>query len=207
MQAWRLPKPAIRRLIAQSAGGVVEYVLSFSPWIAFGVFASALDWRVGVVAAFVIQIALARSLSRKQQLDLLSVGTLIFFGAMSGIALLRPHSSIHHWIPALSAGALAVIAGGSLLAARPFTLAIARRNTPEALWSHPEFVRLNRFLTSVWTASFAAAASACALLIWLVKNSTGPVVIANAAALGTAFYVTRRTVRSAEARASLAGLM
>jgi transposase len=88
---------------------------------------------------------LARSLIRKHQLDLLS-------------------------IPALSTGALAAIALVSLLAAKPFTLAIVRRTTPEALWSRPEFISLNRFLTSVWAASFAAAAIACALVIDLVKH-------------------------------------
>jgi hypothetical protein len=123
----------------------VEYVLSFSPWIAFAVFSSAVNWRVGVIVAFVTQAVLARSLIRKHQLDLLS-------------------------IPALSTGALAAIALVSLLAAKPFTLAIVRRTTPEALWSRPEFISLNRFLTSVWAASFAAAAIACALVIDLVKH-------------------------------------
>jgi hypothetical protein len=59
----------------------------------------------------------------------------------------------------------------------------------------------------VWAASFAATAIACALLIGLVRNSTGPVVIATVAALAAAFYVTRRAVKGAEARAARAGLM
>ncbi len=178
----------------------------FSPWIAFAVFSSAVNWRVGVIVAFVTQIALALSLIRRQQLDLLSIGTLIFFGAMSVLALISPHSSVHRWIPVLAAGALAVISISSLLVGRPFTLAIARRGTPETVWSRPELIRLNEFLTSVWAASFMAAAIARALLIGFVTNYAGPVVIANAVALLAAFFVTRRTVKSAEARAAAAGL-
>lgn len=188
-------------------GAILEYLVNFFPWIAFGVFSAAVSWRVGVSVAFVVQLALALSLIRKHQLDLLSIGTLIFFGAMTGIGLISPHSSVHRWIPALSAGALAVISISSLLAARPFTLAIARRRTPEALWSRPEFISLNHFLTSVWAASFTAAAIAGALLIGLVKNNTGPVVIANVVALLGAFYITRKAVKSAQARAAAAGLM
>lgn len=187
--------------------GDIEYVLSFSPWIAFGVLSSVGNWRIGVIGAFIVQALLAGSLIRKRQLDMLSVGTLTFFGAMSLIALISPESSVHRWIPALSAGALALISVCSLLVRQPFTLAIARRSTPETLWSHPEFIGMNRFLTSVWAASFTAAAIAGALLIGLLKNNTAPVVIANVAALLVAFYVTRRIVTRAEARASAAGLM
>jgi hypothetical protein len=185
----------------------VEYIVSFSPWIAYGAVASVLDWRAGAICAAVVQAVVAVSLIRKQELDVLSIGTLIFFGALSAIALISPHSPIHRWIPALSAGGLAVIAATSLLVGEPFTLAIARRTTPTELWTHPEFIRLNRFLTSVWAASFASAAIASTLLIALAKNETSLVIIANVVAVVTAFAVTRRTVRKAEARAAEAGLI
>ncbi len=185
----------------------MEYVLSFSPWIAYAVLSSAVSWRVGVVVALIAQALLAVSLIRKRQLDPLSIGTLVFFAVMSVIALISSGSSIHRWIPALSAGALAVIALSSLLVRRPFTLAIARRTAPETLWSHPEFISMNRFLTSVWAASFTSSAVACVLLIGLASGETGLLVAANIAALLIAFYVTRTTVKKAEARAAAAGLM
>jgi hypothetical protein len=183
------------------------YVLNFSPWIAFFALSSIVNWRVGVVVALVTQALLALALIRRRQLDLLSIGTLVFFGAMSAVALASPNSSIHRWIPALSAGALAIISAVSLLAGQPFTLAIARRSTPEAVRSRPEFLELNRFLTSVWAASFTALAITCALLIGFVKNDAAPVVIANVVVLVIAFRITHRTVKKAEARAVAAGLM
>jgi hypothetical protein len=185
----------------------MAYGLSFSPWIAYGVVSAALTWRAGVYAALIVQVALAGLLWRRRQLDALSVGTLTFFAAMSGVALASPHAAIHRWMAALSAGALATIALASLLVGQPFTLAIARRTTPAELWDHPEFIRLNRFITSVWTVGFLAAAGGCSLAIALLRNDTATIIGANAVALLGAAYVTRRAVKHAEARAAAAGLM
>jgi ABC-type amino acid transport substrate-binding protein len=184
----------------------VTFLLSFSPWIAYAALSSVASWRVGVIVAVLVQVAVAVPLVRKRQIDLLSLGTFVFFGAMSVVALASPDSTVHRWIPALSAGALAVIAGSSLLAGRPFTLTIARRTTPQALWSRPEFIRINQFLTSVWGASFACSAIVCALLIGLVKADTVFVVLANVAAFAIPFYVTRTTVTRAQQKAAAAGL-
>src|SRR5439155_3546112 len=138
-------------------------------------------------------------------LDVLSVGTLAFFAAMSAVALASPHAAIHRWMATLSAGALAVIALAPLLVKRPFTLGIARRTTPAELWDHPEFLRLNRFITSVWTVGFLVAAGGCSLAIALLRDDTGAIIATNAVALLGAAYVTRRTVKRAEARAAAAG--
>ena len=185
----------------------MTYLVSFSPWIAYAILSSAANWRVGVIVAAVLQAVLALSLIRRRQLDVLSVGTLTFFAAMSAIALIAPHSTIHRWIPALSAGALAVIAITSLLVGRPFTLAIARRTAPRAVWGHPEFLRLNRFLTSVWGASFACSAVASALLIGLADSGSGPVIAVNVAGFVVPLYITHKTVGRAQARAEAAGLV
>jgi len=117
--------------------GAIAYAHSFSPWITYGAVSASLTWRAGVYAALIVQVALAASLSRRRELDALSIGTLAFFGAMSGVALASPHAAIHRWIAALSAGALAVIALASLAVGQPFTLAIARRSTPAELWEPP----------------------------------------------------------------------
>jgi hypothetical protein len=185
----------------------MSYVLGFSPWLGYAPLSSVASWRDAVIAALLVQAVLAVSLIRKRQLEVLSVGTLMFFAAMSLVALISPGSAVHRWIPALSAGALAVIAGTSLIAGRPFTLAIARRSAPRAIWAHPEFIDLNRFLTSVWAAGFASSAIASGLLIGLVKNDTDPLVLANVAGFLIPLLITRAAVRNAEARAVTAGLL
>jgi hypothetical protein len=187
--------------------GATAYALSFSPWIAYGAFSASLTWRAGVYAALIVQAALAAWLVRRRELDALSVGTLTFFAALSAVALVSPHAAIHRWLAALSAGALASIAVVSLVVRQPFTLAIARRSTPAELWEHPEFIRLNRFITSVWAVGFLVAAAGCSLAIALLRDDTLGIVAANAVALLGAAYITRRTVKRAEARAAAAGLM
>jgi hypothetical protein len=114
---------------------------------------------------------------------------------------------VHRWLAAISAGALAAIAIASLLVHQPFTLAIARRETPRELWDHPEFVRINTLISSVWAGAFAATAIASALLIGYVKNDTAPLIVANAVFVAGAFAFTNRTVRHARARARSVGLM
>jgi len=185
----------------------MAYALSFSPWIAYGVVSASLTWRADVYAALIVQVALAAALLRRRELDALSVGTLAFFAAMTGVALASPHAAIHRWMAALSAGALAAIALASLIIRQPFTLAIARRSTPAELWDHPEFIRLNRFITSVWTIGFLAAAAGCSLAIALFRDDTAAIIGANVVALFGAGYMTRHSVKRAEARAAAAGLM
>jgi hypothetical protein len=200
--AHALGRCAIARVVA-----AVGYALSFSPWIAYGVVSASLTWRAGVYAALIVQLALAAWLLRRRELDALSVGTLAFFAAMSAVALASPQAAIHRWLAVLSAGALALIALASLAVRQPFTLAIARRSTPPELWDHPEFMRLNRYITAVWSVAFVGAAGGCSLAIGLLRDDTGAIIAANAVALLGAGYVTRRTVKRAEARAGAAGLM
>ena len=64
--------------------GAIAYALSFSPWITYGAVSASLTWRAGVYAALIVQVALAASLSRRRELDALSVGTLAFFGDERG---------------------------------------------------------------------------------------------------------------------------
>jgi hypothetical protein len=49
---------------------------------------------------------------------------------------------------------LTVIALGSMLFKRPFTMDYAKKHVPEALWTHPRFVRKNYIITGVWAVYF-----------------------------------------------------
>jgi uncharacterized membrane protein len=198
-------KPAPENAELKEAG--MSYLLSFAAWIAYAILGSISSWRTGVEVALIIQAVLVVDLMRKGELDILSVGTLIFFGAMTILALTSPHTSAHKYIPAISAGALAVIAGASLLVDRPFTMEIAKRTTPESLWSHPRFIKTNRFLTAVWAASFACSAIVSALLIALVHSYTVPLVIVQVAGFVVPFRITQSTVAKARARAAEHGIV
>jgi hypothetical protein len=154
----------------------VTYLRSFAPWIVYAVL-SSVDWRIGTVAAAVAGGVLVVDQRRKHDLDLLTGVTFAFFVVMAVIALAAPHSGLHHWTQALSAGTLAVISWGSLLARQPFTLSIARRSTPKEYWNTPRFLHINQVLTAVWAASFTASCIVCALIIHADPGSAALIVV------------------------------
>jgi hypothetical protein len=150
---------------------VMNYLRSFAPWIVYGVL-SSWDWRIATVAAAIGAGALVVDQLRKRALDLLDSGTFTFFTIMAVVAIVRPNSGLHNWTWALSYGTLAIIAAGSLLIRRPFTLAMARRNTPREVWEAPLFLHANAVITGVWAVSFGATAVGCALIVLADHNST-----------------------------------
>jgi hypothetical protein len=84
--------------------------------------------------------------------------------APTAFAFAAPHSAVHHYAGALAIAWLAVTAWGTLAVRRPFTLGIARRSVPQAVWHTRAFLRINTVITTAWALSFtltAAAIAAC----------------------------------------------
>jgi hypothetical protein len=178
----------------------VTYLRSFAPWILYAVL-SSFDRRIGMVAAAVAAALLVADQRRRHDLDLLTIVTFAFFVVMAVIALVAPHSGLHHWTPALSGGVLAVIAGGSIALRQPFTLAIARRSTPEEYWHTPVFLHINAIISGVWAVCFAASAVACALVIHTAPGSTAPLVVTQVAGFVVPAVFTKRYTERVRAAA------
>lgn len=144
----------------------MSYLRTFLPWIVYAVVPSDY-WQWAAAAALCVSMT---EILRKRRGGwswdsmIIEVGSAIFFAALALTAFIDPTSPLHPYTPAVSSGVLAVIAGLSLATGRPFTLGIAKRQTPREFWDHPGFVRVNRVITSVWTASFVAGCIALALL-------------------------------------------
>jgi hypothetical protein len=120
-----------------SEGPVALVDPGFAPWIAYAVL-SSFDWRIAIYTAAALATVGVIRQRREHDLNLLIGVTCVFFVVMAILALVAPHSGLHHWTPALSLATLAVIAFGSLVVHRPFTLPIARRSTPEEYWHTPD---------------------------------------------------------------------
>jgi hypothetical protein len=152
------------------------YVMGFAPWIIWAVLSGS-NWRVGLCAAALAALVLVIRACRRHDLDLLTGVTFLFFAVMTVIALADPKSGLHDWTTALSAGALAVIAWGSLAVRQPFTLSIAKKQVPEEAWGHPLFIRTNDVITAVWAGAFTLSCLACALIVHTnPKDSTALIV-------------------------------
>jgi hypothetical protein len=149
----------------------VTYVRSFAPWILYAAL-SSLDWRVGMCAAAVAAAALLLDSARKRDLDLLGEVTCAFFVVMAAVSLSDPRSAVQHWVCALAAGTLAAVALVSLAVRRPFTLALARRETPREYWTSPFFMHVNIVISAVWAAAFTCSATACAVVVSYAHANT-----------------------------------
>lgn len=116
-----------------------------APWAAWWSLAPLDDPRaraLGALAAWWITQAL-------EKLELKAVDAV--FAVFFTLQLLHP---VPAWGLELNA-LLLVMAAGSLLLRRPFTLGYAREETDPGVWTHPEFLRANYIIAMVWTLAFA----------------------------------------------------
>jgi hypothetical protein len=134
--------------------------VGFVPWIIFWVVSSPSTWEWATLGALVAAVILAIPSAERGNLKILDLGSIAFFGLLSLLALFLNRSELD-WVEdysqAISSGALAVIAFGSL-AFVPFTEQYARESAPPEVWGSPAFKRTNRLLTTMWGAVFALSA-------------------------------------------------
>ena len=151
----------------------MSYLRSFRPWIAYAIDSSLVDWRA---AAALGLLASVREVHRQQaehgEADDLTVTTRWFFLGLTILSLARPDAPLHRYTPALSLLALGAAATWSLVEGQPFTLAIAKRTTPEELWDVALFRQANVTITTVWAASFLVTAAVCAAALYLAPAAT-----------------------------------
>jgi hypothetical protein len=179
----------------------VSYLRTFAPWIVYAVIPGA-HWQWGALAALAVSVAVVAEQTRSgrpMRAQILEIGSAVFFTVLTVVAFVAPDSGVHPYAPALSAGALALIAGTSLLIGKPFTLGIAKQTTPPEFWDQPMFLRANVVLSSVWTASFVigCAATAAAHAAPAARTAVQVAVFA-APLIFTLRYVARVRARVAE---------
>ncbi|HEY0494997.1 MAG TPA: hypothetical protein VGD48_04580 [Kutzneria sp.] len=139
----------------------MSYLRGFVPWIAFAVL-SSLGWQWGALAGLVLAVALFVDGRRKgTPLDtqVLEISTMAYFAVLTVFALLVPASPVQHFVGAISMAWLALTAWGGLVVRQPFTLGIAKQQTPKELWGHPVFRRINVVITTVWAIAFTLTAA------------------------------------------------
>ncbi|NMI58085.1 MULTISPECIES: hypothetical protein [unclassified Streptomyces] len=132
------------------------YLRGFIPWIVAGV-VSSFDWRWGAIAGLVSGLLLLlQDRFRGVGLDalILEISTVVYFVVVGAVAVADPGSALADHTDVVSFGWLTATAWGTLAIRRPFTLGIAKRQTPPEYWDMPEFVRVNNHITSAWGAGF-----------------------------------------------------
>jgi hypothetical protein len=148
-------------------------MLSFVPWVIFGVAAGPGTWELGVGCALLASIGLVildlasgreRTGSGRVNLrapKLLDIGTVAFFLALVIVGLIVDRQALivlEDYAQAISSGALALIVLLSMAVGHPFTEQYAREEVPEEYWHTPVFRRTMFIMSGVWGAIFAAIA-------------------------------------------------
>lgn len=87
-------------------------------------------------------------------LDVLGVA---FFAVLAAVGLVADAGTVHFlevWAGELTNVVLAVFVLGTIVARRPFTVAYAKKETPEEHWGSPLFMRVNYVISGVWAGAF-----------------------------------------------------
>ena len=146
----------------------MAYLRSFLPWIAVSVLVGTIDIRYALLAGLVLALALI-VVQRRAGSDwaalVIETGAALYFAVCTAAAFAAPDSGLV--TDYSSAGAslwLALLAWGSLVIGKPFTMGIARTTVPAEHWDSPLFRRVNTVITAVWAAAFTVGGAGSAWL-------------------------------------------
>ncbi len=177
------------------AGGSAIFI-ALVPWVVFTILAQHVSLELGSIVALGAAAVIALPGVRAGRPKALELGAVVTFAAFAVVSLIvAPHTGtdVARYARGIAAAALAVIAFASLLFV-PFTEQYARERVDERLWDSPRFKAVNRKLTAMWGAVFAAMVPfhilagaldrpgtnilfnwvvPVALVMWAAKRSTG----------------------------------
>jgi hypothetical protein len=138
-------------------------VMGFAPWIIFSViegpgrFAAAAGAAFGA-ALLILVVGAVVGMGAK----LLDLAAIAFFAVLLSLGLVVGHDAhvwLERWSGEISNVMIVLVAVGSILVHRPFTLQYARETTERDHWDSPLFVHINYVLTWVWVGSFFVTAA------------------------------------------------
>ncbi len=157
----------------------MNYLRGFIPWIAFAI-VSGFSWQWAALVGLVGSVGLLiQARVKKIPLDsqILELSTLVYFAALTALAFSQPNSGLHNYTGAISMGWLALTAFGGLALRRPFTLGIAKLQTPMELWDTPVFKKVNYVITSVWAVAFLVTAIVLAIFDAVRVGETVSIIV------------------------------
>jgi hypothetical protein len=162
------PLDKLRKLVSSPLAGI-------APWVVMSILSGVTSFEVAVglaLATSVVFLVLGRLTGATiKLLEVADVGFFVALIVVGAVASERVTDWLETWSGELSNVALVVIAAGSMLIRRPFTLAYAREEAPRELWDNPVFIRTNYIITGFWAAAFVVAAVSGAIGDAVLDNS------------------------------------
>lgn len=179
----------------------MQIVISFAPWIVYGILDGTSGWRVALVAGLVTSLAtLALKVRRHEPADVLSLGGVAFFALMLLASPLMAGTGLEAWTQTVSHGWIAAIMWLSIAVRRPFTLVFSTSEAPAEMLGTPEFLRFNDIITAMWAISFTLGTGVLVLLGSDTGTALTTVVVA--ASIVTPIVVMQRYIAHVTAEPS-----
>jgi hypothetical protein len=148
--------------------GVLDRVMAnplvgLSPWILYSLVEGENRLELSAALALGLAVAiLAVNWIKGSSPKMLEYSDVVYFAGLAVVVALSD-AATHRWLELwggeVANVALLVIALGSVVVRRPFTLQYAREDTPREYWDQPEFLRVNYLISWVWIVAFAIEAA------------------------------------------------
>jgi hypothetical protein len=138
-------------------------LVGLSPWILYALVEG--NNRLELSAALALGLALVVLFAnwiRGSSPKMLEFSDVVYFAGLAVVVAFASASTkawLELWGGEVANIALLVIALGSILIRRPFTLQYAREDAPEEWWHEPRFLRVNYQLSWVWVIAFGIEAA------------------------------------------------
>ncbi|HUQ62768.1 MAG TPA: hypothetical protein VM121_03325 [Acidimicrobiales bacterium] len=133
-----------------------------APWIVFSLLAGPQRLEESVLLALLTAVILfVLNLLEGETFKALALSDIIFFAGLAIVVALAGEDELawlEVWANEISNVAFVVIAAGSILLRKPFTLPYARDKVDPSQWNEPEFIHTNYVIAWVWTGAFTVAA-------------------------------------------------
>ncbi len=169
-------------------------LLSFAPWVLFSVFTGLMSVTIAALVGFLAELLLTIRNGVKHQLKLFELGSLVFFFALTMSSLFVASTWLTMWARELGNITLFLLALGSILIGKPFTLQYARESVDQQYWDSPQFFTINVVISWVWCATFAVMTTSAGVVILarmhenLLFNWLLPIIVPLLALLFTIWY-------------------
>ena len=144
-------------------------MISFAPWLVLKIvsvlpFADPLTMlKAALVIAFAV--SLYQSLRSKVR-GFIFWGTIFFFSFCFVAVVLMSNMWVIGHLGMLSQLNMNVMAWGSMLFKRPFTIDYAKQCVPQEFWTNPRFLRKNYVITAVWGVYFLLGLASAEIRIY-----------------------------------------
>jgi hypothetical protein len=181
---------------------LLYYLRTFLPWILLAVVSGWSDQAgaaAGLAAALVL---LAQDLRKGHRLDslILELSTIVFMALLTALSFAAPDSSLLDYGASMAIGWLALTAWGTLLAGRPFTEGVGRRDVGDEIAATDLFKRITTVIAVVWAVSFTAMALVLAYVQHAAPDDTALLVAVKIAGFTVPIVFTARYPEIAQKR-------